>query len=157
MKLNLGAGDVHLSGYLQVDFRGGDVIADARALPFRDGCAEEVRADDLLEHVPAAQTQAMLAEWRRVLADDGTLRVRVPNLLLIARELVRADEAGRATAAVLLIRNVYGGHRWGPEGSLDAHHHGFTPSLLTAELAQAGFLVDSLDGALNMTAVARKV
>jgi SAM-dependent methyltransferase len=156
MRLNLGCGDERLPGHVNVDLRPdvADVVADVRRLPFRDGRALAVHAADILEHLPASDTARALAEWRRVLAPGGRLTVKAPNMLALSRGLLDADERGRPGTAQLLIRNVFGGHRWGPDGAWDAHHTGFTPATLAGDLKAAGFLVESNDLALNMTVVA---
>lgn len=75
--------------------------------------------------------------------------MKVPNLYALARLIVDRTQRQSWPAVALLVRNVYGGHRWGPEGSLDAHHTGWVPEMLHAELARAGFDVISDDESLN--------
>jgi hypothetical protein len=55
-----------------------------------------------------------------------------------------------------LIRNVYGAHRWGPDGAWDTHHWGFTPSSLSVALANVGFTELSNSLELNMVVEAVK-
>ncbi len=151
MILNLGGGDERIAGAITVDLRPecADVVADVGSLPFPDGSAEEIYALDVLEHIPAARTDAVLAEWRRVLRPTGgRLVVRVPNMLMLSQWLVE----GRQVEAV--IRNIYGGHRWGPDGAYDAHHHGWTPELFERDLQRNDFTVMENDMQLNMTVVA---
>lgn len=147
LRLNVGGGADHRAGYINVDLREdvADVVAPADQLPYDDGTVSEILAMDILEHFPPFRTQDVLAEWRRVLAPGGRLTVRVPNLLALAKAIVND------TAPVLMIRNIYGGHRWGIDGSLDCHHTGWTPLLLFQELANAGFTVVDSDSQLNMT------
>ncbi len=151
MKLNLGCGRERLDGYVNLDLRSdvADFVGDAANLSFPDASCDEVRAIDLLEHFPIHKTQSVLTGWRRVLTSDGTLIVRVPNLQGLGR-LISED----TPEAAAYIRNVYGGHRWGPDGSWDTHHTGWTPRLLDEALGRAGFRVLSNDCELNMTAVA---
>lgn len=158
MKLNLAAGDDRREGYVSVDLRPdvADVVADVRSLPYDDGSVDEILALDCLEHFPADQTQAILAEWRRVLVPGGLLTLKVPNLYQLARLIADRTERRSWDAVRLLIRNVYGGHRWGPEGSWDAHHHGFVPETLYQELDRAGFDVVSDDLSLNNQVEAKK-
>jgi glycosyltransferase involved in cell wall biosynthesis len=154
-RLNLGAGDDRREGYFSVDLRPdvADVLADVTRLPFADGSMSDLVASDLLEHFPADRTAAVLAEWHRVLAPGGKLTVRVPNLLALAQILVR----GGPEPAPEVVRNIYGGHRWGPDGAWDAHHTGWTPEMLHEELRRAGFLVMSDDGEANNTVTAMKL
>lgn len=150
LRLNVGAGNDRRPGYLSIDLRTevSDVVASVEALPFPDRCVAEVLAMDILEHVPIFRTQELLAEWRRVLMPKGVLRCRVPNLEALASLLLGGHDVAQ------VIENVYGGHRWGPNGAFDAHHHGFTPATFQESLAQAGFVVLDLDHEPNMTVTA---
>lgn len=153
MKLNLASGDDWRDGYVNIDFREdvADVVADVADLKgFEDESVEEILALDALEHFPASRTQEILAEWRRVLCPGGLLTLRVPNLLRLANYIVE----GRGVPVI--ITNIYGGHRWGPDGAWDAHHHGFVPSTIRSELEQAGFQFLGNDEGLNMTVKCRK-
>jgi glycosyltransferase involved in cell wall biosynthesis len=151
LRLNLGAGEDRRAGYLSVDLRSdvADILADVTRLPFADESAAEIFASDLLEHFPAAKTAQILAEWHRVLAPGGKLTLRVPNLFALAKLLVEQPHT-----RLNVIRNIYGGHRWGPDGTWDTHHTGWTPDILHAELDRAGFLVMHDDGDLNNTVTA---
>jgi hypothetical protein len=82
MKLNLGAGDVPLDGYLNLDRKTG---GEAFPLPYDDNSVEEIRASHVLEHFPHGQVTAVIAEWVRVLKPGGRLRIAVPNFGQIAR------------------------------------------------------------------------
>ena len=146
-RLNLGAGDEQIAGWIHVDYRPdvADTIADATRLPFASGAAAEIRAMDLLEHFPHDRTQAILGEWRRVLAHAGTLTIKVPNILALARAIIAAPHR-----EAMYVRNVYGGHRWGPDGAWDTHHWAWSPETITHELAQAGFRIVALNDDLNM-------
>ena len=159
IRLNLGAGEDHREGWISVDLRPevADVVCDVRKLEhWGDGEVDEILANDLLEHFPHAQTADILAEWRRVLRPGGTLTLKVPNLYQLARGIVACQETRNWSRAVAYIRNVYGGHKWGPEGALDAHHAGWLPDMLHFLLHGAGFDVESNDLALNMTVTARR-
>lgn len=143
-----------MPGYVNVDLREdcGDFVADVTKLPFPDESVEEIQAIDLLEHFPATQTQAVLGEWRRVLEKKGTMILRVPNLQVLGSLMAKDDEHIRH-----YIRNIYGGHRWGENGSLDTHHTGWTFSLLERELEQAQFRVVERDYEPNMRVECERV
>jgi ubiquinone/menaquinone biosynthesis C-methylase UbiE len=147
MRLNLACGDDRREGYVNVDLRAdvADVVASVDKLPFADDSAEEVVAFDILEHFPSFRTADLLSEWHRVLKPMGALTLKVPNMLALSEWIV----AGKQPR--LIIRNIMGGHRWGPDGAWDTHHTNWTPTTLREDLAQAGFQVVREDHALNMT------
>ena len=150
--MNVGGGDDRRPDFLTVDLRSdvADIVAPADQLPVADGSVEEILATDILEHFPAQRTGAVLAEWLRVLEPGGKLTVRVPNLLRLSEWIVAGKRVEDA------IRNIYGGHRWGPDGAWDTHHTGWTPRLFESLLVDSGFWFDEIDDALNMTAVCYK-
>lgn len=139
MNLNLGCGDVPIDGAVNVDVRCGDVCADIRALPFPTGTFDHIRAFDVLEHFVPDDLPGVFAEIGRVATGGATLHARVPNLRRLACDLDDPD------IARVVIRNIYGGHRWGPAGSWDCHHWGWTVATLRADLADAGWHLISAD------------
>lgn len=152
-RLNLACGDDRREGWINIDFREdvADLVADVSDLKgIEDDSVDEILASDILEHFPVFRIPDVLDEWRRVLRPGGLLILRVPNLLVLARLIVE----GQALKAV--IRNIYGGHRWGQDGNWDAHHTGWVPNTLSQTLEQAGFEILSNDEAANMTVRARK-
>lgn len=81
MKINLGCGNVHLDGYLNVDNEAtaaADKILDLDKLPWdlKDNSAEEVFCSHVLEHLD--NVVATIAEIHRVLKPGGLLRVIAP-------------------------------------------------------------------------------
>lgn len=152
LRLNLGAGDDRRDGWVNVDLREdvADVVADVRNIPVDPHTVEEILALDVLEHLPPAYSLFTLRHWHDLLVPGGTLTLRVPNLFHLCRWVVGGINVGAA------ITNIYGGHKFGPDGELDHHCTGWTPDLLHALLAAAGFEVISNDEGLNMTVLARK-
>jgi ubiquinone/menaquinone biosynthesis C-methylase UbiE len=158
MRLNLGAGDDYREGFVNIDMRddcGADLVCDARTLPYPDNSVEEILALDFLEHFSKFQTDALLAEWHRVLRPGGTLSVKMPNLHVLAVQLAYWHEHPSPQLDDL-INCIYGGHRWGPDGAWDTHHTGFTPTTIALVLQKAGFDVLSCDHETNMTVVGKK-
>ncbi|MEE9181261.1 MAG: methyltransferase domain-containing protein [candidate division NC10 bacterium] len=76
-KLNLGCGRLPLEGFVNVDSRGGDLLAVASRLPFRERSFEYILAAHILEHVP--DLDQAVREIHRVLAMGGLVEVRVPT------------------------------------------------------------------------------
>lgn len=96
VRLNLGAGDWCLKGYINVDrqFQPAQHLGDddiwrdgAWVFPltgYHDSSVDEIRASHVLEHFSHQQTAAVLAEWIRVLKPNGVLKVAVPDFAKIA-------------------------------------------------------------------------
>jgi len=87
-RLNLGCGTSHYAGYLHADlapYSHLDFQADARALPLRDGCLQELLCTELLEHLDEEGGRQLLAEAARVLAPGGRLILTTPDLNLLCQ------------------------------------------------------------------------
>jgi ubiquinone/menaquinone biosynthesis C-methylase UbiE len=79
MRLNLGCGRTRLDGYLGIDIARSvatDVLADIRALPFRDSSIDRIFASHVIEHV--AELERVMREIHRVLETGGELEACVP-------------------------------------------------------------------------------
>ena len=87
VRLNLGGGDTHIDGFVNVDRKSNSTDAaeyECYPLRYADGTVDEVRASHVLEHFPHAQTADVLADWVRVLKPGGVLRLAVPDFRKIA-------------------------------------------------------------------------
>jgi SAM-dependent methyltransferase len=147
-RINLGCGYDIRPGYLNVDFverHGPDLLADVTSLPMLpDGWFEDIVANDVLEHIDRTRTDAVLAEWTRLLAPAGRIRIRVPSLLhLAAMVLAPENRDPDRTAGLILL--MYGTQAY----TGDYHLTSFTPATLTRHLANVGLYasaVGMLDG-----------
>jgi predicted SAM-dependent methyltransferase len=94
-RLNLGSGGHNAPGWINVDisFRSRpDIILDlTRALPLPDASVQFIFTEDFIEHIEKEQCQAFIKECRRMLKPGGVLRVRTPNLRLIAEQYLTRD------------------------------------------------------------------
>ncbi len=141
-RLNLGCGFDHRDGYLNVDFQdfhSPDLVADVRDLAMLpDGYYDEIVAQDVLEHLYRHDVGRALNEWSRLLAVGGTLVLRVPDVIGLAR-LLSAHRTLEMQQT--LVQNLFGTQAY----TGDYHHVGFTEMTLRAALADAGFGVRSLE------------
>lgn len=79
MRLNLGCSDAQPSDYINVDIvPPADVLADLRERwPWEDSTVSEIRAFDILEHLPD-KIYTLNEAWR-VLQPGGRLDIKVPT------------------------------------------------------------------------------
>jgi len=78
VKLNLGAGGIDLPGFTPIDRKDGKEVYPLS--DYKDGTVEEIYASHILEHFSHREVPQVLTEWMRVLAPGGCLRVAVPNM-----------------------------------------------------------------------------
>lgn len=82
MRLHIGSGPLALAGWTNIDvaaYPGVDVVHDVREpWPFAD--VELIFAEHFVEHLTLAEGLQFLRECRRVLRDDGVVRLSTPNL-----------------------------------------------------------------------------
>jgi len=90
MKLHIGSGEKHLSGYIHIDIIDRahiDYVADASNLQFlEDECVSEIYACHVIEHFKRNEIDAVFSEWGRVMCSGGTLRIAAPDFEAIATE-----------------------------------------------------------------------
>ncbi len=83
LKLHVGCGTNKLAGWVNIDSiksLAPDLVHDIVApLPFGDLTADEVLAEDLLEHFDKYMRFLVFLEWARVLKIGGIITVQVPN------------------------------------------------------------------------------
>lgn len=79
MRLNLGCSDALVRGYVNVDIcEPAEVIADlSKRWPWADSSVEEIRAHDIIEHLP--DKIFTMNEAYRVLVPGGVLDIVVPT------------------------------------------------------------------------------
>lgn len=172
MKLELGCGHHPTPGYVRVDANpniDADWHGDACGpMPWPDGTFAEIRAVDVLEHLPYRLTPVALAEWSRLLAPGGRLYVQVPDCGRIMREYVenpgrwreRVPAELEALPPILGVAwRILGGQ---DEGTLtggtgggytkadddwrwNAHYAMFDEAALRWYLTKAGLVVDTLE------------
>lgn len=163
LKLNLGAGRERIPGFHSVDINpnvGPDILLAADDLhSIGHNTVEEIRAVDVLEHMPYRWTGRVLREWARVLVPGGLLYVQVPDAerimtwyvkdkrLLLERlpaDLPRTPEMG---AAWRLLGGQEDGTitQEGDDWHFNCHYALFSPESLIDALDAAGFSIDKLE------------
>jgi predicted SAM-dependent methyltransferase len=145
MKINYGCGSHLIPGYFNIDAIAhngkqpdllhalsfsydGSVI---NPTPLEDGCADELLALHVIEHVYAWEAPHLLAEWKRLLKPGGRLILELPNLRLACENFLAGlpDQMG--------MWPIYGdaSHK----DPYMMHKNGYTPETISALLYAAGF------------------
>jgi predicted SAM-dependent methyltransferase len=141
LRICLGSGAAPLAGWVNVDM---DAAAPVRLdlrypLPIDDASASLIYSEHVIEHLSLEDGLALLRECRRVLREDGVLRIATPDLDALVRSYLgdwRAQDwvnwPGHEwidTRARMLNVSF---REWG-------HQHLYDHEELTARLAAAGF------------------
>src|SRR5215813_9269378 len=84
MKINFGAGETKLEGYINIDLEENskpDIICDLRkaALPFKDNEVEMVQMLHCIEHIELKYWPHVFNEFWRVLCPNGKLFLAYPE------------------------------------------------------------------------------
>jgi predicted SAM-dependent methyltransferase len=135
-KLHLGCGVKHIPGFYHVDaldYPHVDRIGPVEDLSFiPDNTVKLIYACHVLEHFGRNEFKSVLAEWCRVLAPGGVLRIAVPDFQAVAELYVDPDN-GIGLAQVLGL--VVGGQR----DQYDYHKVAFDEKMLSEALIEVGF------------------
>jgi SAM-dependent methyltransferase len=141
-----------------------DIIADLTDLaPIPDGGADAVWAAHCVEHLYEHQVRLALAEFRRILRDDGFVCVIVPDLQAVAQYFV-ADQAHEplyhSPAGPVTPHDVFFGFGAAIANGRTsmAHRCGFTPGSLQRCFQQQPFgelLVRRRTADFELAAIAR--
>ena len=132
-KLHLGCGPVIHPGWVNIDnarYPGVDKVLDVtKGLPYKD--VQFIFAEHFIEHIAYPKALDLLRECRRVLRDDGVLRLSTPNLdwvWITHYKLEKTDE--EAVQGCFALNRAFRG--WG-------HEFLYNETTLCATLAEAGF------------------
>lgn len=126
IRLNIGAGDHGIPGFVSIDQKYGH---DAARLEYANDSVDEIYASHVLEHFQIDMVPRVLAEWVRVLKPGGRIRIAVPSV-------ERALKLKEKFCASWELAN-----RWINGGQTDAydfHHCSFTDETLEAAMRRAG-------------------
>ena len=139
MKLHLGCGSNYIEGWLNVDLDSpvADVHVDLRgSLPYNDQSVDFIFNEHFLEHITREEGIAFLCECRRVLKQQGVIRVCTPDLRWLVAQYISGkldewEDVGWVPETSCRLINE-GVSFWGHQFVYDL------PELLTA-LREVGF------------------
>ena len=87
LKLNLGAGNNPIKGWVNADFIPKNLnilyIDVRKKMPFRDNTFDYIISEHLIEHLSREEGKKMLKECFRILKKNGKIRISTPNLKFI--------------------------------------------------------------------------
>ncbi len=135
-KLHLGCGRKIIEGFYHVDaldYPHVDHVGPVEHLPFlSSNSAQLIYACHVLEHFGRHEYKDVLAEWCRVLAPGGVLRLAVPDFNAIAGLYL---EPGNGIDLPVVLGLIVGGQR----DEYDYHKMAFDEKCLTEALLETGF------------------
>jgi len=121
--IDIGCGHAHLQveGYKMVTFdkqenTNPDYRGDVRRMPFDNKEFDLVYSSHVLEHLQKTETESTLAEWMRIVKDDGLFILKLPDLEWGLQHI--KDPVEKANASNVL----YGAQ----QDEYDFHYTGFT-------------------------------
>lgn len=108
-----------------------ELVTDFGHIPLDDGSVAEIWAGDVIEHIPPWRMTEVLAEWRRVLAPNGWLKGKTPNLWKTVNDYAN----GLLTLNDAKVPRLYG---WADRLE-EQHYATYTEESLTALFVEHGF------------------
>ncbi len=144
MRLNVGCGSRILDGWTNCDIehnpdapRAPELLCDAKSIPLADGCADELMAIHVFEHFYRWESEAVLAEWRRLLKVGGKLVLELPDLVKCCQNYLDKRMKGGKHPDQLARWGIYGDPRTG--NHFMSHPWGWSPQELQELLLASGF------------------
>jgi len=142
-KLHLGCGNVHLEGWINIDFNetpAVDLVEDISTLKsIEDNSATIVYACHVLEHfglernTEQPRTIDVLTRWYNILKPGGELYVAVPDLMVVFQGI--QNNFYNDFIVQEFIQACFGGQNY--KGN--THYNGFTSARLSSILRRVGF------------------
>ncbi|MDD3159608.1 MAG: methyltransferase domain-containing protein [Candidatus ainarchaeum sp.] len=134
LKLEIASGNKPKPGFIHFDVRkniGADVLGDVRNLPFKDNTFSEIYSRFLLEHLSRKDAIKSLSEIYRVLKNNGTFEIIVPDLKYFCKLFI--SEKGQLKEWAL--NKMYGFENYDE----DHHFFGYDEEILTEFLKYVKF------------------
>jgi hypothetical protein len=135
VRLNLGCGRFHLSGFINVDqFEEvePDLLCDITCLPYKAGSVDEIYAGHVLEHFHFEDGKNVLMYWQSLLKPGGKIHVCVPDYDYLVKKYV----GDPSPEALIEFNNlyIYSGIQPSP------HLFAYSAALLEKVMKDCGFI-----------------
>lgn len=145
MRLNVCCGKRYRDGWTNVDIVASpdgpppDILAHAQSIPLPDGCAEELMCIHGWEHFYRWEVEAVITEWKRLLAPNGLLVLELPDLIKCCENILSGyNRNGIGHPDQYGMWGLYGDPRLGDPYM--NHRWGWTPKTLRVFLKGQGFV-----------------
>jgi len=134
IKLNIGAGNLHIPGYLSLDLYNetADIKSDIDKIPLEDNSVAEIISYHVLEHVIPFKAEDAIKEWYRILMPGGKLILELPNIIPLCEDLPNVDFGEKFR----LLNYMYG---YG-EHPGHSHLYGWFPESISGLLQKCDFV-----------------
>lgn len=145
LRLNVGAGSRRPDGYFNVDIQENpealkklDAVGHVKSIPLPDGCAKELMAIHLWEHLYRWECDEVITEWKRLLRPGGLLVLEMPDMIKFCKNILEGRMKGGKHPDQLGMWAAWGdprtqdphmNHKWGWSPETMGHYlksHGFT-------------------------------
>lgn len=138
MNLDIGCGRSPLPGYTGVDVVpevNPDICAPMWDIPLPDSSVNRIFSAHALEHVAKNRVVEVLREWKRLLAPNGTIEIRVPDLVWCCTNWLQHQTNDWH------MDTLFGNQQHPGE----FHHTGFTRPIMEQYLQAAGLKLDRFE------------
>lgn len=139
VKVNVGCGDAHQAGSINIDLHGKpDIVADSRNLPIPDASVDWLEAHHILEHFTLKDGKKVLAEWVRVLKQGGLLLITVPHIIGMINMMVNGQNIPEMWTGINMFL-------YGQDGPGMRHLSAYSPAYLKHRLDENGLGCEIFD------------
>lgn len=144
LRINLGCGRHTLEGWFCIDVvqhpaasRPLDLVSDVKSINLPSGCASELMAIHLWEHLYRWECDEVIIEWRRLLQPQGKLIMEMPDLFKFCRNILEGRQDGVHHPDQMGLWAMYGDPTH--KDPLMCHRWGWTFNTLSVFLKEHGF------------------
>lgn len=143
IRFNMGSGQDRIPGYMGVDMHNpaADIKQDLLKLDLPDGCADEIMASHVIEHIPQHRAPELLAKWFNALKAGGKLVLETPDLEALCKDFLAQDGKAQYDTAMCIFGAAveFISPETQEKGALSPHLWGYTPKTLGSLCETIGF------------------
>ena len=143
IRFNMGSGQDRIPGYMGVDMHNpaADIKQDLMKLDLPDGCADEIMASHVIEHIPQHRAPEILTKWFNALKAGGKLVLETPDLEALCKDFLSQDGKAQYDTAMCIFGAAveFISSETQEKGALSPHLWGYTPKTLGDLCETIGF------------------